>query len=908
MNKTLAIVTATVLTMNIYGQVKTVDNTERAHIGEWNRLPKLEKFSQEKVYLHFDKPYYSAGERMWFHAFVLDADNLTHDDSDSPLYVELIDAKDSVVNMQKIQPIGGNYSGSFRLDELIPEGVYTVRAYTNWMRNTDSRYFFHRQFRIGNALSSELTTKITYFYPNEKKGFAYVNFSKKGQPFKFEKMKYTIKGTSKKPIRKTAKTTYKGMLLVPFKTKKIGEDPISINVTYEDTSNYYSRTFIPEMERDFEVKLYPEGGNVVMGTTNCIVFKAVGKNGLGIDVTGTVIDGMGRKICDVKSEHNGIGRFYYHPDEFEKYTLILKTGEDRNADEKKVELPNCKPEGCRIGTVMKQGYVLVTAYTEKNRDISLTDSITLVGIAGDRVFYRKMLSGQMPSVLFNMSELPQGVAYFGLVNADDEILSERMVYVKHRQQSRINVDFMKPVYNKRNAATGYITVVDDKGRPVKGGNFSIAITDANVVKPDSSRQNIVTELLMNSELGRSVEKPGVYMYGDIENRDEVTDNLMITGKWKRYDVDAALNDKEKEVPLHELEYGYVISGQVKDGEKSLNGVQVNAYAPDIAYCRSTITNDEGFFFFKNLYFPQNTVFNISARSVRLDDINPEIAVDTMDYPEVDDDNWEPMPYSGVEDVPEEYLKAASEKYHTDNGITNVYAYRQGRGLTAYVPEQIYEEEIGIDYTADDDIYNLNEQQLKMLSPFSIDDIIRALPGYENWEEPAMGAESEYVHNEWIDGIRFAADQNVYSYDEVRYIDVDLIESVQLYESKKGFGDGERTLHIVFKDENPLLEGAKKQKQISIMPRGYAPNTKFYMPRYDLFTERISDKPDLRNTIYWNPDLTTDENGQAVFSFYMADTVTPYNIIVEGVTPQGEVMRYEGQWMLFYKEDNKINIQ
>ena len=47
------------------------------------------KFPQEKVYLHLDKAYYSAGETIWFKAY-LAADNLPEAFS-TTLYAELLD-------------------------------------------------------------------------------------------------------------------------------------------------------------------------------------------------------------------------------------------------------------------------------------------------------------------------------------------------------------------------------------------------------------------------------------------------------------------------------------------------------------------------------------------------------------------------------------------------------------------------------------------------------------------------------------------------------------------------------------------------------------------------------------------------------------------------------------------------
>jgi hypothetical protein len=53
----------------------------------------------------------------------------------------------------------------------------------------------------------------------------------------------------------------------------------------------------------------------------------------------------------------------------------------------------------------------------------------------------------------------------------------------------------------------------------------------------------------------------------------------------------------------------------------------------------------------------------------------------------------------------------------------------------------------------------------------------------------------------------------------------------------------------------------------------------------------STKPDLRSTIYWKPNLITDENGQAQIRFYTADLAGTYTLILEGISSEGEILRH-----------------
>jgi hypothetical protein len=97
----------------------------------------LSVFPQEKLYLHTDKPYYLSGERIWFRAHVVDAATHVPSFSSGGVFVELFDARDSVVSRVKTGAANDLFSGYISIPEDTPEGDYTIRAYTNSMRNLD---------------------------------------------------------------------------------------------------------------------------------------------------------------------------------------------------------------------------------------------------------------------------------------------------------------------------------------------------------------------------------------------------------------------------------------------------------------------------------------------------------------------------------------------------------------------------------------------------------------------------------------------------------------------------------------------------------------------------------------------------------------------------------------------------
>jgi hypothetical protein len=48
------------------------------------------------------------------------------------------------------------------------------------------------------------------------------------------------------------------------------------------------------------------------------------------------------------------------------------------------------------------------------------------------------------------------------------------------------------------------------------------------------------------------------------------------------------------------------------------------------------------------------------------------------------------------------------------------------------------------------------------------------------------------------------------------------------------------------------------------------------------------EPDFRSTLYWEPNITTDQNGKAKVSFYTSDIKEKYTVKIAGVDVNGDI--------------------
>ena len=136
--------------------------TYAARINYFNRL-----CPQEKVYLHLDNTAYFQGETIWYAANVVDA-TTGGEAASKVLYVELLSPTGVVLKQQKLKVVDGRCHGSFSLidtsvEEAIalrgaigyPSGYYQIRAYTRAMLNFDDAGVFSRVIPVYKAPEKE---------------------------------------------------------------------------------------------------------------------------------------------------------------------------------------------------------------------------------------------------------------------------------------------------------------------------------------------------------------------------------------------------------------------------------------------------------------------------------------------------------------------------------------------------------------------------------------------------------------------------------------------------------------------------------------------------------------------------------------------------------------------------------
>src|SRR5664279_840069 len=105
-------------------------------------------YDPEKAYVQFDRPYYAAGDTIYFKAYVTQGGRHRLSISSGVLHVDLINPENRIEQSIRLRLDSGVCWGDFALPDSLPTGNYRVRAYTQWMRNLGELDFFDQNMYV----------------------------------------------------------------------------------------------------------------------------------------------------------------------------------------------------------------------------------------------------------------------------------------------------------------------------------------------------------------------------------------------------------------------------------------------------------------------------------------------------------------------------------------------------------------------------------------------------------------------------------------------------------------------------------------------------------------------------------------------------------------------------------------
>ena len=845
---------------------QTMQDTIIANFSLMERIPK------EKLYLHLDKPFYGAGEKIWFKGYLVNA--ITHQNNAQSNFIitELINRSDSIVERKKIRRDSLGFHNAFTLPATLPAGDYYLRGYSNWMLNEDPDFFFSRNIKIGNSIDNTIVSSIEYQQEDDTHYTAKIKFTSNVQAvFENTTIKYLYLENGKIKNKGKKKTDENGWISISLPDLK---SPAArrIEVEFDDPQYIYKRTFhLPVFTNDFDVKFFPEGGALLSIPHQNVAFKAQGADGFSKEIEGFLFNSKGDTLTNFRSEHNGMGIFTMNPVNNETYYVTVRTNDSIT---KRFDLPAIEPKG--ISIAMSHYKQEIRYEIQKTEATEWPQKLFLLAHTRGKLAILQPINPKRTFGKMNDSLFTEGITHFMLIDEQGNALSERLIFVPDHKPNQWQITTDQPTYGKREKVSLQIAAKDNEGNPVEG-TFSVSITDRKSIQPDSLADNILSNLLLTSDLKGYVEDPAYYFLNQDARTLRSIDYLMMTHGWRRHKMENVLRTPSLNFTNY-IEKGQTISGRIMGffGANVKKG-PICVLAPKYNIIATTETDEKGQFIV-NTSFRDSTTFLVQARTKK-GFAGVDILMDPPQYPVA----THKAPYfNGATTFMEDYLMNTRDQYYMEGGM-RVYNLKEVT-VTAK-RERPSSKSI---YTGGINTYTVEEDRLQGYGQTAFDAASR-LPSVtitngseihiRNNSEPAIIVIDDIVYED--------------ASDILKDIQVSDMSSISLLRGADAVILGPRAsggaVVITLKDPRNL-PARPAQGIITYTPLGYSESVEFYHPTYDTPEKKNAQRSDFRSTVYWNPELRLDAEGKATIEYYTPDSTAPEDIIIEGVDKNGKVCR------------------
>ena len=846
----LIFLSAFIAVLPCQAQSASVDSLMKfaGNIHQFNSL-----FPQEKVYIQFDNTSYYTGETIWFKAFVTNASTLGRAQS-KILYVDLLSPTGVLLKQEKLKIVAGQADGSFVLMDGstaqarekrgvvdYPSGFYEVRAYTSYMLNFSNEILFSRVLAV-------------YDPPKEEGNFY--------------------------------------------------ESSPVITIKRTETSDFRPKS---EKLRNINASFYPEGGHLIIGKPCRVAFKVIDDTGLGVEATGKV---EGKDIT-FSTVHNGMGYFTFTPQE-KRNSVEITVGETSRS----FNLPQAEP----LGFAMTVDPLDSDSITVKVDGAEGMSGITL-GVAltcrGELMDFGTLESGATPSErIIPLHGVPEGVCRIYLFDKNGILYSSRSFYHRSKviKAPVLEMSADKETYQPFEKITLNFSL-NDKGNPFRD-RFCLSVRDSrtqNNVYTDDLR----TSMLLSSDLKGFIEHPAWYFDSDAPERDQALDLLCLVQGWERYDWDIMTGQKDFS-ERYRMEESLTLNGWIlsSSGRKKLDGVEVNAsLVPQdktLTEIYSYTTDTTGYFGFDiGAEFYDKAKFSISANTDKkpLIGTSARIRIDRPASPAIRPYNVGELVFTGVKGTG--YKRKGWKEEEEENPYPTVINIETGYLLpdvdidedrmyidyftfSAYDVTNDVEIELDKgDYTTDLMGYLIDKGYEVIASDTSIESINGFEPFFYIHDNKKYLYQGPYETPAVIDTKDIKSvivfDRPMFMMNILQqcplYQDY-LSESIQMLYGEDLINHRLLLVDVQMKEPNEI---STREDRFNINKRittvdGYSRPYSFYSPEYP--QGPVFGDVDYRRTLYWNPNVITDENGKAQVEFYNNSITRRFDVEAAGITSAG----------------------
>ena len=496
---------------------------------------------QEKVYLHFDNNCYFLGDTIWYKAYVVLADDNSPEPLSRILYVELLNEQGYPMERQQlVVNENGQADGCFAISDTTFAGFYEVRAYTKWMLNFGYEpvpSWYSKSWLLASTEDGAypITFDIAYLIQTWSGGEL---------PFKMERTFEggidVLMGENSTEHDSNFSIDRDGMERNYRLYNNLFSRVIPV-YSRPDTAANYMRKIMPTKITvgdyqvkwktcEFDVKFYPEGGYLLAGHKCRVAWEAMNQQLERLNVSGVLLED-GEPIDSVRPIHAGRGLITLNVKHGRKYKVRFEFGKEKFT----FDLPKAFEQGVALHVSQDSDAVKFHVGREFTKQTPLA---LKVFCRGKRLASFELKGkGSLEEVMY-MEDLNEGVHQVVVCDTSGNVFADRLFFVNKCYESKAKVmvgGIANRPYRPLEKIRLNLIATDPKGHPLKNQTFSVSVRDEAQLDPTFATGNIMTSLLLESDLKGFVENPDYYFEADDEKHRQALDVLMLVQGWRRYD-------------------------------------------------------------------------------------------------------------------------------------------------------------------------------------------------------------------------------------------------------------------------------------------------------------------------------------------------------------------------------------
>lgn len=639
-----------------------------------------------------------------------------------------------------------------------------------------------------------------------------------------------------------------------------------------------------------DVQFFPEGGYLVDGLPGVVACKATDASGRGVDVRGQILNAQNAVVvATFSSRHGGMGRFPLVPGVGQRYHAHFTLPDGSTAD---YPLPAAQPSGYTLHVVETSEKFLVEARYRGTAPAPgpvqlLTEVRGVVAYPGPRSLTGETaVTWQMPK-----KNYPNGIVHFTLFDGLGTPQCERLAFVQNGPAGlKITVTPDQASYGPHAPVQLTVRVADAAGQPV-AANLSVAVSDAGLSALDPNAETIASNLLLTSDLVGYVEKPGYYFRDQSVGTAQALDDLLLTQGWRRFVWKEVLAGQAPTV-LFNPEHGIVLAGQVvsEHGNRPIANSQLTFLQMKPVKNLATATTDgRGRFSFSGFAVQDTAVITLQARRSQG---GSNVIIRPDGGPATTGPSLPALPSlaaapAGVAAFVRRsrQAQAADLDLHPERAIRNinlgnVAVTAKREAVPSDDPRRLY----GATGGTVVDFANMPAAQSGM-------NLLQMLQGRVAGLTVSGNPPNMSVQIRGQGSPQFILDGQKVDIDFISNIPSSDVESVEIFKGPEAaiFGGSGGAIAIYTKRANRNYKGADMAPAPGIATvrlAGFYQAREFYQPRYNaLLTNPPADPR--TSTLYWNPTVRTNANGEAELHFFTADGSGTFQAVVEGVSRDGQ---------------------